>query len=287
MSKHRVGVVGLGMALKPHLQSLEELGDRVEIAACFTPSAERRKAFAAGSKHHVVDDLAPILSDRSIDVVFVLTPPMAHLELVERCAAAGKHVLIQKPIDVERGPAAVGAMDKAGRKFAIMLQHRFRAASTARQGRAGRRAWSPFRPLDRWWRTPDTSRARQRLATAWRAITQAIHTSTCSDPGGPIKVAAFARPRRCVRSTPRTSSPGPARFPISRTAGACTTRGGVEKRRRSDGVRNDAHKALIVDFLDAIDANASRPPAARDFRVPADQAMLRSAAEGRRRGSTA
>ncbi len=44
MSKHRVGVVGLGMALKPHLQSLEELGDRVEIAACFTPSAERRKA---------------------------------------------------------------------------------------------------------------------------------------------------------------------------------------------------------------------------------------------------
>ena len=83
MSKHRVAIVGLGMALKPHLQSLEELADRVEIAACFTPSAERRKAFAAANTHPVVDTLDAILADRSIDIVLMLTPPMTHLELVE------------------------------------------------------------------------------------------------------------------------------------------------------------------------------------------------------------
>ena len=69
MSKHRVGIIGLGMALKPHLKSLEELADRVEIAACFTPSAERRKAFAADNKHPVVDTLDVILADRGIDAV--------------------------------------------------------------------------------------------------------------------------------------------------------------------------------------------------------------------------
>src|SRR5262245_28075779 len=98
MSKRRVGIVGLGMALKPHLQSLEELGDRIVIAACSPPRAERRAAFAANNRHPVVNDLVAILCDRSIDVVFVLTPPMAHLEVVERCAAAGKHVLLEKPI---------------------------------------------------------------------------------------------------------------------------------------------------------------------------------------------
>ena len=116
MSKHRAAIVGLGMALKPHLQSLEQLADRVDIAACFTPSAERRKSFAATNKHPVVDSLDEILSDRSIDIVFLLTPPMSHLELVKRCAAAGKHVLLEKPTDVtsERAQAAVDAMRKAG-----------------------------------------------------------------------------------------------------------------------------------------------------------------------------
>jgi UDP-N-acetyl-2-amino-2-deoxyglucuronate dehydrogenase len=41
-----VAVVGLGMAHKPHIQSLRELGDRVRIIACQTPSAARREAFA-------------------------------------------------------------------------------------------------------------------------------------------------------------------------------------------------------------------------------------------------
>ena len=40
--RRRIAIVGLGMALGPHLKSLEELEGRAEIAACYTPSAERR-----------------------------------------------------------------------------------------------------------------------------------------------------------------------------------------------------------------------------------------------------
>jgi len=335
MSKHRVGVVGLGMALKPHLQSLEELGNRVEIAACFTPSAERRKAFAAGSKHHVVDDLAPILSDRSIDVVFVLTPPMAHLELVERCAAAGKHVLLEKPIDVssERARRAVGAMDKAGRKFAIMLQHRFRAASQqlAKAVRAGE-----LGPLVsgcasiRWWRTPEyfaqPGRGMKARDGGGVLITQAIHTlDLFQSLGGPIaKVAAFAKtsPLRKIDTedivgagiefangavgtidATTVAYPGfPERIELCGEKGTAVLaaetldfyfkdgrhvhhEGAVSKSGGADPMAfaNDAHKALIVDFLDAIDANREPTTSSREaLKVHLlIEAMLRSAAEGK------
>jgi len=124
-SKHRVAIVGLGMALAPHLRSLEELDRRVAIAACHTPSPARRAAFAARHLWPLADDLDAILADASIGVVFILTPPNSHLDLVERCAAAGKHVLLKKPIDVtvERARRTVEAAERAGRKLAIMLHH--------------------------------------------------------------------------------------------------------------------------------------------------------------------
>ena len=204
MSKHRVGIVGLGMALKPHLKSLEELSSRVEIAACFTQSAERRKAFAAANKHPVVDGLDTILADRSIDIVFLLTPPMTHLDLVERCAAAGKHVLLEKPTDVtsERAAKAVAAMDKAGRKFGIMLQHRFRDASrklrdAVQGGELG--ALVSASASIRWWRPPgyfaEPGRGMMARDGGGVLITQAIHTLDLfqSLTGKIAKVTAFAK----------------------------------------------------------------------------------------------
>ena len=204
MAKHRVGIIGLGMALKPHLSSLEELSDRVEVAAGFTPSAERRKAFAASGKHPVVDSLDAILGDKSIDIVFLLTPPMSHLELVEKCAAAGKHVLLEKPIDFTsaRGAQQVAAMDKAGTKFAIMLQHRFRDASrklraAVDSGELG--ALVSASASIRWWRTPEyfqqPGRGMKSRDGGGVLITQAIHTlDLFQSLTGPIaKVTAFAK----------------------------------------------------------------------------------------------
>ena len=115
-ARHRLAIVGLGMAQKPHIKSLEELSDRVEIAAGYSPSAERRAAFAAAHRHPVVDDLDRIFRDRSIDTVAILTPPNTHLELVERCAAAGKHVLLEKPVDGTVARAARNAPSPARRR---------------------------------------------------------------------------------------------------------------------------------------------------------------------------
>jgi UDP-N-acetyl-2-amino-2-deoxyglucuronate dehydrogenase len=130
MPKHRIAIVGLGMAVTPHAKSLVDLKDRVEVAAAFAPSEARRKAFGEKFAFPLSADLDAVLADKSIDCVEILTPPNTHLDLVKRCAAAGKHILLEKPLEVstERAVALVGAAEKAGVTLGVMLQHRFRPA---------------------------------------------------------------------------------------------------------------------------------------------------------------
>jgi predicted dehydrogenase len=334
MTKHRVAIVGLGMALKPHLTSLEELSDRVEIAAGFARDPKRRAAFASGGRYPVADNLDGILSDRTIDIVFLLTPPMSHLDLVERCAAAGKHVLLEKPTDVtsQRAAAAVEAMDKAGRKFAIMLQHRFRDASrklrdAVQNGELG--ALVSASASIRWWRPPEyfaqPGRGMKARDGGGVLITQAIHTLDLfqSLTGKVSRATAFAKtsPLRKIDTedivaagvefangaigtidATTVSYPGfSERIEIAGEKGTAVLdaetldlyfkdgrhvhhEGAASKSGGADPMAftNDAHKALIIDFLDAIDANRDPLVSGREsLKVHRlIEALLASAAQG-------
>jgi len=129
--KHRIAVIGLGMAVTPHAKSLVDLADRIAVAACYSPTPARRDAFAAKFYFPVTDDLDALIGDPSITAAAVLTPPNTHLEIVSRLARAGKHVLLEKPLDVstERAEALVTACDAAGVRLGIVLQHRFKPAA--------------------------------------------------------------------------------------------------------------------------------------------------------------
>ena len=124
----RLAVIGLGMASTPHARSLADLNDRVEVAAVFSPSLQRREAFAAKWGFPVRDSMEAILSDSSISAVLLLTPPNTHLELVQQAAAAGKHILLEKPLDISfaRSEQLVKTAEDAGVKLAVVLQNRFR-----------------------------------------------------------------------------------------------------------------------------------------------------------------
>jgi len=127
----RVAIVGLGMAVAPHAKSLLDLKDRVEVAYACSPSAARRAKFAAAFPFPQCDRIETILEDRSVGAVLVLTPPNTHLELVERCAQAGKHVLLEKPLETStaRAEKLVEAMKRRRLKLGVVLQHRFRPAA--------------------------------------------------------------------------------------------------------------------------------------------------------------
>jgi predicted dehydrogenase len=131
MARTRIALIGLGMAVDPHARSLLELEDRVEVTYAFSPTEGRRRAFAERFPFPTCESLETILADRSVDAVLILTPPNTHLDIVRRVAAAGKHVLLEKPIEITtaRSEALVEACRAAGVKLGMVLQHRFRPAA--------------------------------------------------------------------------------------------------------------------------------------------------------------
>ncbi len=132
MQKKRIGLIGLGMAVAPHAASLCELADRVEVLA-WSRSAGRRQAFAERFGLAVTDRLEAIVDDPAIDAVMLLTPPDARLDLVRRIAAAGKPVLMEKPLERTLAAAeqVVATTEAAGIPTAVVFQHRFREAAEA------------------------------------------------------------------------------------------------------------------------------------------------------------
>src|SRR5262245_34627862 len=118
----RVALVGLGMAVTPHAKSLLDLKDRAQVAYAYSPSAARRAKFKERFPFPQCERLETILGDRSVNAVLVLTPPNTHLDIVERCAAAGKHVLLEKPLEVStaRAQRMVDACQKV--KLGVVLQ---------------------------------------------------------------------------------------------------------------------------------------------------------------------
>lgn len=201
--RRRVGVIGLGMAAAPHARSLLDLADRVEVAGGFSPSAERRSAFAARYGLPVAERAEDLLDDPTVSAILLLTPPDTHAALVARCAAAGKHVLLEKPLDAtpEGTRAVVETMERAGLTLGVVLQHRFRAAAerlaaVLRDGTLGR-------PLSaavavRWWRDAayyaQPGRGMKARDGGGVLLTQAIHTLDLfvSLFGLPQQVASFA-----------------------------------------------------------------------------------------------
>src|SRR5436190_4632269 len=125
----KIAVVGLGMAVMPHAKSLVDLKHRAQVAYAYSPSAERRGKFAERFDFPLVDRLETIFEDRTIAAVLILTPPNTHLELVERCAAAGKHILLEKPLEITLARAEQLVQKAKNVTLGIVLQHRFRPAA--------------------------------------------------------------------------------------------------------------------------------------------------------------
>ena len=117
------------MAVTPHAKSLLDLKSRAQVAYAYSPSVERRKNFAERFAFPLTDCLETILADRTVDAVLLLTPPNTHLELVERCAAAGKHILLEKPLEITYARAERLVAAARNVTLGIVLQHRFRPAA--------------------------------------------------------------------------------------------------------------------------------------------------------------
>jgi len=203
MAKTRIALVGLGMAVTPHAKSALDLKQRVEVAYAFSPSAERRAEFAQQFAFPQCDRLETILEDRTVDAVAILTPPGTHLELVRRCAEAGKHVLLEKPLEITtaRAESLVAACRSANVKLGIVLQNRHKPSAERLTALLEAEALGPLygaSTIIRLWR-PQSYYDEPGRGTLARdgggvLLTQAIHTLDLllSLAGPPEAVTAFA-----------------------------------------------------------------------------------------------
>jgi predicted dehydrogenase len=131
MGRISIALIGLGSGAEPHAKSLLDLADRVEVKAAASRTETRTRAFADRFGFPVTTDIDSVIADPTIQAMIVLTPPSAHLEIAERCLRMGKHVLVEKPLEltVDRAEQLVRAGRQANRKLGVVLQHRFRPAS--------------------------------------------------------------------------------------------------------------------------------------------------------------
>lgn len=156
--KTRIALVGLGMAVTPHAKGLMDLADTVEVVHAFSPSEARRQAFSRRFPFPTCDSMDVILGDDSVEAVAVLSPANTHRDIGLAVARAGKHVLMEKPLETttRRAVELVEGCREAGVTLGVVLQHRFRPAGMRlagllRDGELGRiagcsaaiRLWRP------------------------------------------------------------------------------------------------------------------------------------------------
>ena len=132
MDKFRVGVIGCGgIAALKHFPAMAKAKDRIELVACCDIIEERATRAVArhadeGAKAYT--DYRKLLEDKSIDVVYVLTPNVSHRALTVDALEAGKHVFCEKPMAASSSDAKkmLDAANRTGNKLTIGYQNRFR-----------------------------------------------------------------------------------------------------------------------------------------------------------------
>jgi predicted dehydrogenase len=204
MRKLGIGMIGLGMAVKPHALALRELAEQAHFVGGYSPTAERRQEFERTYGLPSVDSLAALLDDPRLDAVIVLTPPRAHAQFAIQAAQAGKHVLLEKPVDVtfEAARRVVEAVEAADRRLGVVFQYRYRKGTGVLRDLLRTGALGDLLSVScgvRWWRPPEyyAQPGRGMLARDGGGVllTQAIHTlDVMMDLAGPVqRVAALCR----------------------------------------------------------------------------------------------
>jgi UDP-N-acetylglucosamine 3-dehydrogenase len=115
-----VGIVGLGEIGQIHLQGfLRADGARVAAVTDLDAELAASTAAAAGAVAH--PDLEALLADAAVDVVSVCLPHRLHKPVALAAIAAGKHVLLEKPLalTVEECDEIIAAAEAAGVKVGV------------------------------------------------------------------------------------------------------------------------------------------------------------------------
>lgn len=124
----RLGVAGLGRAFTLMLPSFA-LDARIAMVAGADPRDEARQRFAADFGARTYATVEALCNDPDVEVVYIATPHQFHAQHARAAAAAGKHVLVEKPVALSLADcrAMIAAARAAGTRLIVGHSHSFDA----------------------------------------------------------------------------------------------------------------------------------------------------------------
>src|SRR5437762_3574542 len=124
------GIIGCGMISRFHAKAVADIKG-AKVTACFDSFTSAADKFGAEIGCKVYHDLDKMLADKAVDVVTICTPSGVHMEPAIAAAKAGKHIIVEKPLDItlKRCDAMIAAADKAGVVLSTIFPSRFHESS--------------------------------------------------------------------------------------------------------------------------------------------------------------
>ncbi|MSR33055.1 MAG: Gfo/Idh/MocA family oxidoreductase [Gemmataceae bacterium] len=154
-----VAIVGCGMIARFHSRALAEVANTrlLALVGRNTKNAQAMKE-ELNLSCDLYSSLEPVLERKDIDIVIIATPSGAHLEPAVAAAKAGKHVVVEKPLEItaERCDAIIQQCDKNKTLLCTIFPSRFHDANrelkkAVMDGRFGRLTLGET--TCKWWRT--------------------------------------------------------------------------------------------------------------------------------------
>lgn len=123
MAKVRVGVIGLGRIFQDnHFPQISACPD-MELVAVADVTASRRDRWEGELDVPFHDDMQAILDDDEIDLAVILTPSRFHHAHVVKALRAGKHVIVEKPMAMNRTEAADMLKEARSQGLILTVHH--------------------------------------------------------------------------------------------------------------------------------------------------------------------
>lgn len=131
----RVGIIGCGTVARLHAGAIER-AEGIHLAACCDVDRARAERLAAPAEAFATDDLEVLLARDDVDAVVVSVPNHLHRDVAVRALAAGRSVLLEKPmaLDVAQCDEIIAAADAA--RGVLQLGFLCRGSATAEAAKA-------------------------------------------------------------------------------------------------------------------------------------------------------
>lgn len=180
-----IGIIGCGLIADFHARAISELRG-AKLIGGYDRLVESAGTFAKRFRCQAFESLDEMLADPRVEVVAVCTPSGAHAEPAVAAARAGKHVIVEKPLEVTlaRCDGIIEACAKSAVVLSTIFPSRFHRASQLLKeavdaGRFG--TLSLGSAYVKWFRSQEyydskSWRGTQRLDGGGALMNQAIHT---------------------------------------------------------------------------------------------------------------